>query len=118
MNKIGELIKKYNAGLCTDEEKLWVEQWYNSFEWDESGRSISDEKISQYKEDVWQAIQNTAPVKESPTSPPFSKSVFKLSWRRIAAAAAIITAVITAALLLNNSKNKMVAAITITPKKI
>ena len=27
------LIKKYNAGECTPEEKRWLEQWYLSFEW-------------------------------------------------------------------------------------
>ena len=33
MYLLEELIKKYNAGQCTDDEKAWLEQWYLTFEW-------------------------------------------------------------------------------------
>jgi ferric-dicitrate binding protein FerR (iron transport regulator) len=47
-----ELIRRYNAGQCSKEEQVWVEQWYLSFEWN-SGVG-STEQVDLQKE--WESF--------------------------------------------------------------
>lgn len=57
-NQLQALIKKYNAGQCTPEEKLWLEQWYLSFEWS-ADEDLPDGLLSKLKEDAWQSLQQS-----------------------------------------------------------
>lgn len=50
------LIKKYHSGQCTPEEKLWLEQWYLSFEWSDVGE-LPDEITDQLEEAVWNNLR-------------------------------------------------------------
>lgn len=49
-----ELLKKYNAGICTDEEKAFVESWY--LEWGDSELDLDDEDRALAKNEVWNQI--------------------------------------------------------------
>lgn len=57
-NALIQLIKKYNAGLCTPEEKSWLEQWYLSFEWTKS-QELPATVIQKFKDTVWNNLQLT-----------------------------------------------------------
>ncbi|MEO5997098.1 MAG: FecR family protein [Chitinophagaceae bacterium] len=89
MHKIEELIKKYNSGQCSTEERALLEQWYQSFEWSKKGNDMPGEKIEKLREEVWLAFQNTKEetriiIPLHPKKPPYIK------WWPYAAAAVII----------------------------
>ena len=54
--QIQDLIRKYNAGLCTAEEKLLLEQWYLSFEWDATTMAFNEHELQKLKNEAWQAL--------------------------------------------------------------
>lgn len=54
--QIQELIRKYNAGLCTAEEKLLLEQWWLSFEWDATTMAFNEHELQKLKNEAWQAL--------------------------------------------------------------
>ena len=54
--QIQDLIRKYNAGLCTAEEKLLLEQWYLSFEWDAATMAFNEHELQKLKNEAWQAL--------------------------------------------------------------
>lgn len=56
LHQLEALIKKYNAGECTQEEKLWLEQWYLSFEWNKPD-DLPDVELAQLKHEVWDSLQ-------------------------------------------------------------
>lgn len=56
LHQLEALIKKYNAGECTQEEKLWLEQWYLSFEWNKPD-DLPDMELAQLKHEVWDSLQ-------------------------------------------------------------
>jgi len=58
MQKIEELIRKYNSGTCSEEEKNLLEQWYQSFEWTDINKEISGLEKDKLKEEVWLYLQN------------------------------------------------------------
>jgi hypothetical protein len=56
IQQIQDLIRKYNAGLCTAEEKSLLEQWYLSFEWDSTTIPFNENELVDLKNKTWQAI--------------------------------------------------------------
>lgn len=54
--QIQDLIRKYNAGLCTAEERLLLEQWYLSFEWDATIIAFNEHELQKLKNEAWQAL--------------------------------------------------------------
>lgn len=51
------LLNKYRKGLCTEEEKRCLEDWYQ--QWHEGDRiDLSSEDLSTAEQDMWKAIQN------------------------------------------------------------
>ena len=56
--QIQDLIRKYNAGLCTAEEKLLLEQWYMSFEWNTPADAFNESELLELKNQAWQALSN------------------------------------------------------------
>lgn len=65
-SRIHTLIRKYNAGQCSPEEKQYLEDWYLSFEWSRSHPDMPEEELQQLKENAWQqfmAARNSTPVK-------------------------------------------------------
>ena len=59
IQQIQDLIRKYNAGLCTAEEKLLLEQWYLSFEWDSTPVEFDEDELAELKTKSWQALYKT-----------------------------------------------------------
>jgi len=94
MQKIEDLIRKYNSGKCSAEERTLLEQWYQSFDWNDKSDSIPYGSIKKLKEEVWLALQNSkTPAKQEIIPPPIpvlSKSVKMWPY---AAAAVTITAI-------------------------
>ncbi len=91
MQKIEDLIRKYNSGECTAEEKIWLGQWYQSFDWNNESDTIPDGNIKKLKEEVWLALQNSKKPAEREIIPPaismLSKSI--KAWHYVAAAVTI-----------------------------
>ena len=54
---VKELLKKYNAGTCTDREKALVESWYA--QWRGEERDMSWEERELIKSDVWSKISKS-----------------------------------------------------------
>lgn len=57
-SQLEALIKKYNRGQCTPEEKQWLEQWYLSFEWTQQ-EELPQAALKEFKEEVWHNLQRT-----------------------------------------------------------
>ncbi|MGN6509311.1 MAG: FecR family protein [Chitinophaga sp.] len=55
-SRIHSLIKKYNAGQCSPEEKTILEQWYLSFDWSVHPPDIPEETLRQLKENAWRKL--------------------------------------------------------------
>ena len=94
MLMIEELIIKYNLGQCSADEKKLVEQWYQSFEWNDKSNLFNENNIEHIKEEVWLAIQKnkiTVASENSTVIPPQIHSL--LRWWHVASAAAVITAI-------------------------
>lgn len=86
------LIRKYNAGTCTAEEKQWLEQWYQSFEWNEP-KNLSSAELQKLKEEAWRAITTHSKADAMPDIPEIGypkKIVPIIKWWRYAAAVLII----------------------------
>ncbi|HKO80010.1 MAG TPA: FecR domain-containing protein [Chitinophagaceae bacterium] len=56
IQQIQDLIRKYNAGLCTAEEKSLLEQWYLSFEWDATPIPFNEKELAELKNKTWQSL--------------------------------------------------------------
>ncbi len=94
MQKIEDLIRKYNSGECSAEERNLLEQWYQSFDWNDKSDSIPDGNIKKLKEEVWLALQNSkTPAKREIIPPAISRLSKSIKVWRYAAAAVTITAI-------------------------
>lgn len=58
MQKLEELIAKYNEGTCSPEEKTFVEQWYQFFDWKNPPEGLSENELLLLKEQVWLSVKN------------------------------------------------------------
>ncbi|MBL7736278.1 MAG: FecR family protein [Chitinophagaceae bacterium] len=57
MEELKDLIRKYNEGACSPEEKAFVEHWYQFFDW-KSAEEASDAELLQMKEEVWALLKD------------------------------------------------------------
>lgn len=64
IQQVQELIRKYNAGLCTAEEKLLLEQWYLSFEWDATTVIQDENELVDLKNKAWETISSTKQIQD------------------------------------------------------
>ena len=90
--RVKELLKKYNAGSCTPEEKAWVESWYLNQISAEDDDSLEKPDYQAIKNKIWNNIQRERPVRKV------------VRWPRIAAAAIVILAA-TLAIYTYNSRS-------------
>ncbi len=92
MQKIEDLIRKYNSGECSAEEKIWLEQWYQSFDWSNTNDTIADTRSKSLKEEVWLALQNSKPsARPEATAPAITSLSSSINrWRSAAAAVLVI----------------------------
>ncbi len=89
-NQLQALIKKYNAGQCTPEEKLWLEEWYLSFEWS-SDEEVPDAVWKGLKEEVWNNLQEEKGREAViPMQPVLAGNIRRRRWWYYGAAAAVI----------------------------
>jgi len=85
------LIKKYNAGQCTAEERSWLEQWYLSFEWSRK-EDLTDAIIAELKEAAWSGLQQSSNEKDIiPMQSPPRKKAGRIWWYYSAAASVALT---------------------------
>jgi len=111
------LIRKYNIGKCTEEEKLSLEHWYQSFEWNQSDKDITDAELIHLREEAFHGIKSRmAPSSDDQTvERDFGKTRSLFFWWRFAAAAMVI---ITAGLFIYNFSAHKKHDISITPTLI
>lgn len=97
MHKIEDLLRKYNSGQCSPEEKAWLEQWYQSFEWSIKSNKISSSKIEKLREEVWLAFLNRKTDNESQIVIPlfYRKSSYVKWWHYAAAVLIVITGILS-----------------------
>jgi len=91
MNKaeVEKLLEKYNAGLCTEQEKALVESWH-LVELSDKKSNLKHEDIVEAKNQIWQAIEEQTELKP--------KVNYK-TWLKVAAAAVVLFFV---GLIINN----------------
>ncbi|MGN6435242.1 MAG: FecR family protein [Agriterribacter sp.] len=107
-NQLQALIKKYNAGQCTPEEKLWLEQWYLSFEWS-ADEHLPDDLLSKLKEDTWKALQQSRSSTALTVMPPDQPgNTRRRNWWYYSAAAIVI---VTGSLLFLQKQEKNVTSV-------
>ena len=70
IRQIQELIRKYNDGLCTAEEKLFLEQWYLSFEWDATTLTFSENELLELKNKAWKSFSAAKQSQNFPLGEP------------------------------------------------
>jgi len=112
-----DLIRKYNLDKCTEDEKLLLEQWYQSFEWNQSDNDITQAELIHLREEVFHGIKSRmAPSTGDQTiERDFGKTRSLFFWWRFAAAAIVI---ITAGFFIYNFSAYKKHDISITPALI
>jgi len=112
-----DLIRKYNLDKCTEDEKLLLEQWYQSFEWNQSDNEITHDELIHLREEVFHGIKSRmAPSSGDQTVVrDFRKTRSMFFWWRFAAAAMVI---ITASFFIYNFSANKKPDISITPAVI
>jgi len=112
-----DLIRKYNLDKCTEDEKLLLEQWYQSFEWNQSDNEITHDELIHLREEVFHGIKSRmAPSSDNQTvETDFGKTRSLFFWWRFAAAAMVI---ITASFFIYNFSANKKPDISITPAVI
>jgi hypothetical protein len=58
MQQLEELLRKYNRGTCTEEERIFVEQWYQFFDLKKSKDLFSEEELLQLQTQVWLSVKD------------------------------------------------------------
>ena len=112
-----DLIRKYNLDKCTEDEKLLLEHWYQSFEWNQSDNVIKHDELIHLREEVFHGIKSRmAPSSSNQTvERDFGKTRSLFFWWRFAAAAMVI---ITAGFFIYNFSANKKHDISITPALI
>ncbi|MBL7696974.1 MAG: FecR family protein [Chitinophagaceae bacterium] len=82
MQELKELIRKYNEGTCTAEEKAFVESWYQLFDL-RKGEELPQSELLDLKEQVWLSMQNKQKAVELSV---VSKTPHYRRWYYVAAA--------------------------------
>ena len=59
--KIRDILEKYQAGLCSEEEKAWVESWYLHLSDTSEEPELQEPEMASAKKDVWKAIASQRP---------------------------------------------------------
>ncbi len=78
-----EILKKYNQGTCSPEEKEWVESWYLQIVENSEQEDLSNLDMPSLQKDIWEQIAVSRPVEKSK----------KKIYIRIAAAASLFIAI-------------------------
>lgn len=60
-----EILKKYNQGTCSPEEKEWVESWYLQIVGNSKQEGVSDLDMPSLQKDIWHQIVASRPIEKS-----------------------------------------------------
>ena len=103
--KLSELLRKYNAGQATDEEKAWIEEWYNQINGTDFDFDNEDE-VERIKQEISSDLAGYLPDRKENAAR--SKHVLiRYPWIKWAAVITIFS--IAAALYLQSSKQIVTA---------
>lgn len=116
-NELIQLLKKYNAGLCTPEEKSWLEQWYLSFEWSKH-QELPATLIQELKDSVWNNLQVTIDNQSIQKIPASTGHKPVRRWWYYSAAASLLILISISLYLYTNTKPQKNPAITDTGENI
>src|SRR6188474_1932224 len=98
MQNIEDLIRKYNLGRCTPQEKILLEQWYQFLDLSNKSDHLNSFEIDKIKEEVWLASQNVLVTDKKETGiVKNSRKSFWGLWKPYAAAAVFISVITIAA---------------------
>ncbi|MBX2921643.1 MAG: FecR domain-containing protein [Chitinophagaceae bacterium] len=87
-HQLEQLIKKYNAGECTPEEKQWLEQWYLSFEWSKM-EDLPDSVLAEFRAAAWNQLQQHTNEKAAIQMQPLHRKKNSRRWWYYSAAASV-----------------------------
>lgn len=86
-----QLLKRYLKGTCTDEERAWIDRWYELL-YDRSLPPLADAEFDRLEGEIWAGIQQQGQIVPKVEAP-----VRRLrSWHYGAAAAAVLVVLFTA----------------------
>jgi ferric-dicitrate binding protein FerR (iron transport regulator) len=80
------LLKKYIAGICTEQERATLENWY--LQWNDQDMDFTESELMQLREEMWKVMPQGAAAKA--VVPARTETTRRSLWPRIAAAAAIL----------------------------
>ena len=89
-----DLLNRYNNGLCTEAEKLWVDKWYHNLN-NRNFTDFSSSELDEMQDNIWVKISGDEKV-----TPPALK--IKKLWPKFAIAASIAVAFFIGGLYLIN----------------
>jgi ferric-dicitrate binding protein FerR (iron transport regulator) len=110
-----QLLQRYVAGRCSDEEKRLIDQWYELL--DEANLpNFTGDQIKEVEERLWNKIKNKAQLGAPVVMLEKQKSRFSIKWIKWAAASLII--LLGAGIFYVTEKNKTLTKTAILSKKI
>jgi hypothetical protein len=101
MQHLEELLRKYNRGTCSDEERLFVDQWYQFFDWKNPQDSLSEQELLRLQTQVWLSVKAQIAQKGHPAPVGQLQASRKIIPRWIYTAAAVIILIICGPILYN-----------------
>lgn len=94
-----ELLKKFNEGLCTEQEKELLESWFIYLKSLQDNHPVAEQELNEDVDQVWQSIKQSLPER--------SPQRFLVKWPQLAAAAVILMVAGTSLyLFINHQVNK------------
>ncbi|WP_353140104.1 FecR domain-containing protein [Pseudopedobacter sp.] len=78
-----EILKRYNEGSCSSEEREWVESWYLDMVDKSQSADITDAEMLSAKDNIWKNIAKERPIEQNKG----------IKYSRIVAAASVIVIV-------------------------
>lgn len=90
--EFSHLLKKYDEGTCTEEERLFVEHWY-AITRNEEREPLEDTDLDSLEPTLWKAIQGQIRDNEESDSVEMSRKLPVYRWLGIAASVVILIGV-------------------------
>ncbi|WP_231463331.1 FecR family protein [Pedobacter sp. Leaf132] len=91
-----DLLNRYNNGLCTEAEKLWVDKWYHNLN-NKNFQDISSVELAEMQDSIW--------LKINPAEEKKSASKSRKLWPGFAIAASILIAFFIGGLYMANKNH-------------
>jgi len=95
--EIQEILKRYQEGICSEEEKAWVESWYLTLPEDSNTTELHEPEMESAKREIWKSI-----VSQRPNVSLTRRRIIKTYHKTAIAATILLTMGITVYFLNNN----------------